>query len=256
MMKEIVIVGYPKSGTTWISRLVAELVGCPVTGFLGSDHKEIAQEGPERESEFQCLKSHHQLHELEQMDLESKKIIYVMRDPRDICLSGTRYFRFHKWARVGMWFDNLPKSIRSIYRLLNRTMISDSFKLERMSHAVLYGAEDVHHWVRVPWSAHCQPYVDAQHFILRYEDLLSNPEAQCKRVVEYLGIERSESHLCDAIEKQSFANKKKEFAKSGKRSKAKFLRKGKKEQWKAAFSPVLKQSFESKIGRQMKQHGY
>ena len=33
-MKKIIIVGYPKSGNTWLTRLTADLVGCPVEGFL------------------------------------------------------------------------------------------------------------------------------------------------------------------------------------------------------------------------------
>ena len=32
--------------------LIAELIKCPVSGFLGSDHREIAEEGKERISSF------------------------------------------------------------------------------------------------------------------------------------------------------------------------------------------------------------
>ena len=63
-MKKIIVVGYPKSGCTWATRLVAELVGCPVAGFWQSDKKEIAIEGEDRVSDFRCYKSHHQLAEL------------------------------------------------------------------------------------------------------------------------------------------------------------------------------------------------
>lgn len=35
--KRIIVTGYPKSGNEWVSRLIAAVVGCPVSGFLGVD---------------------------------------------------------------------------------------------------------------------------------------------------------------------------------------------------------------------------
>ena len=55
--KKVVVVGYPKSGCTWLVRLVAELIQCPVTGFWGEpDNPEIAIEGTERKSDFEFSK--------------------------------------------------------------------------------------------------------------------------------------------------------------------------------------------------------
>jgi hypothetical protein len=97
-MVDVIIVGYPKSGNTWVTRLVAELIGCPVVGFLDyDDQPEIAREGLNRRSDYQCFKSHHQLHELCDIDTNTKKIIYVVRDPRDVCISGAHYFHFERW---------------------------------------------------------------------------------------------------------------------------------------------------------------
>jgi hypothetical protein len=42
---DVVVAGYPKSGTTWVVQLVAELIGGPVVGFWDSGHDEIAREG-------------------------------------------------------------------------------------------------------------------------------------------------------------------------------------------------------------------
>lgn len=56
--RTVIVSGYPKSGNTWTTRLVAEAIGCPVKGFWGSDHNEIAIEGAERDSEFLVYMSH------------------------------------------------------------------------------------------------------------------------------------------------------------------------------------------------------
>ncbi len=96
MKKNIIIVGYPKSGTTWLSRLVAELVSCPLQGDWGfEDLNAPYKEGQNRTSEFQVFKSHHTFQEIKSAsNLDIHKIIYIIRDPRDVVISGVHYFNF------------------------------------------------------------------------------------------------------------------------------------------------------------------
>lgn len=113
-MKNVIIVGYPKSGNTWITRLTAELIGCPVSGFWNEpDNQEIAVEGQSRNSEFRCFKSHHPLSELsntfDTKDHKKNHIIYVIRDPRDVSVSGAHYFKFENR------FKRLQKIFYSCY---------------------------------------------------------------------------------------------------------------------------------------------
>jgi len=76
-----------------VARLTAELVNCPVKGILHNEKKnEIAIESLERKSEYECYKSHRQKYEPTKEDVESGKIIYVIRDPRDLYISGYNYF--------------------------------------------------------------------------------------------------------------------------------------------------------------------
>jgi hypothetical protein len=253
---DIIIVGYPKSGNTWITRLVAELVGCPVVGFLNSDHHEIAREGLERESNFRCYKSHHQAYELDEIDIKSKKIIYVLRDPRDICLSGSAYFVIERWPFLGRLFSDYPKMYR-IYKGINKLIISRSkYRIKRMAEAIIYGSREVHWWVRVSWAAHYKPYLEKNTFFVKYEDLLSNTKEECERIIDFLGIQRTDAQINAAIEKQSFKNKKKEFLKKGQQKKANFLRTGRKEQWREGLPLQQKKMFEEMLNTELIQFGY
>jgi hypothetical protein len=95
----IIISGYPKSGNTWLTRLTAQLVGCPVEGFWTQpQNKDRAIEGAERISKYSCFKSHHSFPLLKDSFQKfgknrSKKIIYIVRDPRDVAISASFFYK-------------------------------------------------------------------------------------------------------------------------------------------------------------------
>ncbi|MDY7014930.1 MAG: sulfotransferase domain-containing protein [Cyanobacteriota bacterium] len=256
-MKKIIVVGYPKSGNTWITRLVAELVSCPVVGFWNSDRDEMAREGFHRKSEFECFKSHHQLSELEgQSDLNCSRIIYVVRDPRDIAISSAYYFQFERYPQLREFFQQFPKGLGFYNRILKKIPCSERYRIARAIQIVLYGSAEINYFCRIPWKVHCKPYLERGCFFVKYENMLVNAEDECKRILNYLGLHRQDWEIAGAIEKQSFKRKKAEFLKQGDLDKAKFLRAGETGQWERKLSREQKQLFVRELSEEFVQLAY
>ncbi len=249
MVKKIIITGYPKSGNTWLARLTAELSDSPVRGFLYSDHKEIAVEGEERKGDFEIYKSHHQWNELTENDQESAKIIYIIRDPRDVAISGRTYFKkagdFFKLknARNLKGIQRFNRSFKGRLNKMVRQLTGNWLINKRMNQAVLYGNPIVHHWCRISWREHLAPYLKEPSVLkIQYESLLDNPELEGKRIVQFLGIGKKENEIRKSIENQSFKKVKEKAIKNNDLGKAKFLRAGKNEQWKDILTVSKKEN--------------
>ncbi len=248
-MKNIIVVGYPKSGSTWATRLVAELVGCPVAGFWQSDKKEIAVEGENRVSVFRCYKSHHAFVDLGvSPDEIARRVIYILRDPRDIALSAANHFQFNRYPFLRALFRLLPQGEKLYRHTLYPLLVRQKYRLERMTEALLDGSAAVHKTVRLSWAEHWLPYAEAGVPIIRYEDLLSRPEEEAARILQHLGLERSAVEIAAAVENQSFARKKEKLLEQGDTGRAKFLRVGKSGQWQEQLAPDLRIRFSEKLG--------
>ncbi len=108
----IIVSGYPKSGNTWFTRLLADVLNCPAgSSHPSEDQKEIASEGWNRPAPYVVRKGHYRLdynrqllaadnnpipyaHVLIPDRLTSERLIFVVRDPRDIIVSAC-----HHWKR-------------------------------------------------------------------------------------------------------------------------------------------------------------
>lgn len=256
-MKNIIVVGYPKSGCTWATRLVAELVGCPVGGFWQSDKKEIAVEGEDRISDYRCYKSHHQLVELGVQPNEPESwIIYILRDPRDIAISGANHFQFDRFPKLAALFRSVQRGEKLYRHTLYPLLVWQDYRLEQMTEALLHGSAAVHNWVRVSWRDHWRPYERAGVPIVRYEDLLATPVEQAGRLLRHLGIERTPEQIAMAVQNQSFERKKETLLRRGETGRAKFLRVGKSEQWREKLPAVLQQRFAGELGMELAEWGY
>lgn len=102
----VYVSGYPKSGTTFLTRLLGDVLNSPTGGCMPSeDHKEIATEGQDRSGLYIIRKGHFVLiddntgpvipspHRMAWKQLADEKIVFLVRDPRDICVSGAYHWR-------------------------------------------------------------------------------------------------------------------------------------------------------------------
>lgn len=257
LKKNVVISGYPKSGNTWITRLTAEIIDCPVSGFWDSKHNEIAIEGLNRQSNFECFKSHHQLCNIEPNADNSPKIIYVVRDPRDIYVSGLNYFNFFNYRFFDFLFT-IPygiKVVRFIKNILN-SKISVGYKKRKLRNAIFNGDSSLQEWLSVSWATHVEGYFKSDILIIKYEDMLENPYNEVLRILDYLSIERTEDEIFEAIHNQSFKTKKSEYISQGDTINAKFLRTGKSGGWKNVFTNKENKVFRNNIGPVMDYFNY
>lgn len=237
---DVFIVSYPKSGNTWtrflignviyqnsqldflnVEKLVADI-------YLHTDPYLMKIEKP------RFLKSHEYFHP------KYKKVIYIVRDPRDVMVSY--YFHLVKCHRIN---SNYP---------------IDKFATEFISGEFdSYGSwyENVVSWIRVKKN-------DGNFLLVRYEDMLANTIHEVQRIISFLGIERDLDHLNTAIKNSSKESMQLLEIKQadrwgttkGSNLNLPFVREGKAGAWKEYLSVSATEMVEDAWGEVMQELGY
>jgi hypothetical protein len=98
----IIVVGYPKSGNTWLSRLLGDAMNAPVRGYMNA--LPLASEGHDRDSQYTVMQLHLKPvhHALESAvpnpyrfsvpKWNNHRIVHIIRDPRDVCVAVKYYW--------------------------------------------------------------------------------------------------------------------------------------------------------------------
>lgn len=249
----IIVAGYPKSGTTWLARLVGELLVCPVEGFLNKPgENEMAKEGEDRHSDFYVLKAHQLYNEITS-SIDNARVIYIVRDVRDVVVSGARFFRF----RPGKPLKKLPSFVRPFKRLYKKYFWNtERRRFEHMINAVANGI-DIPRWMDTPWDQHIQTFIDNNVYILKYEDLVRDTVGKCEDILQSLGrTDISRNHIEAAVEKQSFKRVKKKFLADGDAQNIKLMREGKTRAWENLLTESQKMFLMERFDNTLKNFGY
>ena len=183
MADDTFLVSYPRSGNTWLSFILTNALHLDTpTTFNNLDQRcpdIYVNTGRFLRSRTapRLLKSH------EQYRGDYPRVIYLVRDPRDVALSYWRFLR-----KVETISDELPEAqyVEGFLRGLWETE---------------YGN----------WAAHVGGWLkgltNASHgTVIRYEDLLADPHGQTRRLFNFMAIDPDDDVITRAIELSSASN--------------------------------------------------
>jgi hypothetical protein len=177
---DVFLTSYPRSGNTWSRFLIGNLIHQdePVSFLnverLVPDMYKTADWSMRRLARPRLMKSH------ECFDPRYRKVIYIVRDPRDVAVSN-----YH-------WEMKL-RSVREGYPI-------EEFVPRWM---------EPQFWLRIgSWADHVQSWMGPcqgrkTFLLLRYEDLKQDPQRELTRVAHFLGIAATSERLNRAVELSS-----------------------------------------------------
>jgi len=236
------IVSYPRSGNTWTRFLVASLI-CPGEPVTFANIERIIPDAEAQSSRYlkriprpRFIKSH------QYFDPRFKKVIYIVRDPRDVALS---YYDFQRKYR----------------------QIEDGSPLADYVREFVAGRLGSAGWGT--WGENVGSWLAARDghsgfLLLRYEDLISETARELARVADFLRVEVTPELLATTIERGS-AQRMRELEQSqgsqwvstrNRRTDIPFVRTASAGSWKTLLQPESVQEIESAWGPLMKHLGY
>jgi hypothetical protein len=268
---DIFLVSYPKSGNTWTRFLLGNVMNPDDRITFANVERKVpdiharSKKGLKKTPRPRLIKSH------ECFDPRYRRVIYIVRDPRDVAVSAYHYDRkeknisdafpidayvstrflktdeyFGTWGEhAGSWLVN-SKNIFQMSRLKN----------DFLGTPASWG-ENVMSWLGARG--------DSREFLLiRYEDLLEDTLREMTRVSDFLGLQASPERIARAIELSSADNMRKlEVEQSNdwvttkeSRKDILFVRSAKSGQWQQALPPESVAAIESAWGPVMQLLGY
>lgn len=244
---KIYLVGYPKSGTTWLIKLMSHVLRIPVKKKKGSyvpPSVEINNRLNLEDSDSCIIKAHDLPSTFFQdVDTKPERIIYIYRDFRAVFISAFFYFKIPK--RFAYLFllkhDGSFSFFKQILRLIlypfSRTLLTLTLKKyirEGITSSDI-GTYDEHliEWKRVA-SLNKEPCKFA---FISYKDLMSSPEEALKDILESLQLPTiNESWIKKAVAEESFDQMKSRLDANSNPIDVSKLRSGKTDDWKNYLS--------------------
>jgi hypothetical protein len=169
-------------------------------------------------------------------DRYTRSAIYILRNPLDMVLSYARHYGITP-----------EEAARQISHHENANLPTERTVAQYLS----------------SWDNHVRSwmtYAPWKRLLVRYEDLLDDPETHFGKMLEHIGVPVDPERLSRAIRFSSFEELSKQEEKQGfiERSEEseKFFSKGRKDQWKTDLDPEIADRLRERFAETMRKYGY
>jgi len=233
---DICIVAYPKSGNNYLLFLIGMLLYGRKIDW--SNKGDLVQNV--KEETVENLPYPHLVWSHEMYDPTYPKVIYLVRDPRDIVISY--YFHHMKYY---------PDIFRLTFNEFFEEFLLGNFWPGMWD-------RNVESWIKN------QKNIENGFLLLRYEDLLSNTSREVHKLLKFLNLHRTDKEIKEAIEWSSFDNmksleeKQKEHLNPTESTDRKipFVREGRANGWKSFLNKEQEEKINEKFYITLKKLGY
>ena len=234
------IVSYPKSGNTWARFLVANLIQLDETVTFENIESKIPDVYKNTRRHLESIPRPRFLKSHEYFDPRYKKVIYIVRDPRDVAVS---YYHYH----------------------LKKRAIKDGYPMDRYVARFISGELDAYG----SWKENVTSWLATRQgtdgfLLLRYEAMLQQPTHELAKTASFLGLQYASEQLVRAVELSSADRMRKLEKIQGdawtitkkSRKDIPFVRTAKSGGWRSALSEDWVAQIESAWGPVMEELGY
>jgi hypothetical protein len=238
---DIFLVSYPKSGNTWTRFLIANLVYPEQNPDFANINNLLPDVEGMSKRDLKCVPRPRILKSHQYFDPRYPKVLYVVRDPRDVVLSEY-YFDIKRRAIV----DNFPLS-----QFVSR------FVSGELNHPYGTWGENVATWLYTRLG-------DPRFLLVKYESLQSHGMDEMASIASFLGLSADPERLSVAIDRSS-ADRMRELEKKQwhlwsstreTRQDKPFVRSAKSGGWRMELPEASVAEIESAWGELMRKIGY
>lgn len=235
---DVIIVSYPKSGSTWVRFTLANLLSQFLERHEEVDFLRAQLLVPEVSSHasgngvnFEALPRPRIMRSHALYNSRFPKVVYLLRDPRDVLVSY--YYHFKKFYEFdGTLLDFLRSDLRKIQ-----------------------WDEHVNSWIFQSPSL-------ANTCVIRYEHMLRDTFLEFQKIVHFSGLTCMPEDIRSAIEKSSFQRLRDLEERKGlgyveqQNTQIRFIREGRSGAWQEHFGPAEKTYVKEKFGNILIRAGY